>query len=365
MMSGIKGGISVQKSKFSVLTIDSLSEDSDSDSAITSDWTQVKAIGIGKQKGKGKQGETLLPGKDGERPLSKNAKKRARKRKQRNISESSDGKPAESATLLPGNLSWEQETRMRSQAAADQEFQKDMEKAILMSKSDAQDHTKLLEESHLAERVAITESLSSNKLPTKTSGKKGVTLSLQEFQRGDTADNQKSLSTKTKPQVSDILDPLPLTPTTPTDNFFDRLSVSVAKEVGKEHSKQAPATNKQDANSSEDLPRIAQLKDELEKRDTVIEKLRKHNELFKKALREAKERNQSLYKILSQGEFSTKTQLIEQVEQLTTVKNELTDEVESLHISLEQEKSKNKGLKLELAKLMGGSVKASRTNSSS
>ena len=87
-MSGIKGGISVQKSKFSALTIDSLSEDSDSDSeAITSDWTQVKAIGIGKQKGKGKQGGTLLPGKDGERPLSKNAKKRARKRKQRNISE--------------------------------------------------------------------------------------------------------------------------------------------------------------------------------------------------------------------------------------------------------------------------------------
>lgn len=45
----------------------------------------------------------------------------------------------------------------------------------------------LMEESHLAERVAITESLSLNKLPTKTSGKKGVTLSLQEFQRGDTA----------------------------------------------------------------------------------------------------------------------------------------------------------------------------------
>ncbi len=44
-----------------------------------------------------------------------------------------------------------------------------------------------LEEIHLAERVAITESLSSNKLPTKTSGKKKVTLSLQEFQREDTA----------------------------------------------------------------------------------------------------------------------------------------------------------------------------------
>ncbi len=88
-MSAIKGGISVQKSKFAVLTIDSLSEDSDSDSVTASDWTHVKSIGTGKLKGqgKGKQKETLLPGKDGERPLSKNAKKRARKRKQRNISE--------------------------------------------------------------------------------------------------------------------------------------------------------------------------------------------------------------------------------------------------------------------------------------
>ena len=72
---------------------------------------------------------------------------------------------------------------------------------------------------------------------------------------------------------------------------------------------------------------------------------------------------------------STKTQLLEQIEELTTVKNEMTTEVsahiyyihkplipnsqtnvwcvqvERLHSQLEQERSKNKLLQAELAKL--------------
>ena len=40
-----------------------------------------------------------------------------------------------------------------------------------------------MEESRLAERIAISESLLLNKPATKSGGKKGVTLSLQEFHR--------------------------------------------------------------------------------------------------------------------------------------------------------------------------------------
>lgn len=43
----------------------------------------------------------------------------------------------------------------------------------------------MLEESQLAEKLAISESLSISGPPSKTSGKKGVTLSLQEFHRVD------------------------------------------------------------------------------------------------------------------------------------------------------------------------------------
>ncbi len=82
-MSVIKGGISVQKSKFAVLAIDSLSDD-DSEQEI--DWTQVKSTGTVKSKSKGKQGAAHLSGNDSERPLSKNAKKRARKKKNRQVS---------------------------------------------------------------------------------------------------------------------------------------------------------------------------------------------------------------------------------------------------------------------------------------
>ncbi len=81
-MSVIKGGISVQKSKFAVLAIDSLS---DTDTESETDWTQVKTTGTGKPKSKGKQGGAQLANNDGEKPQSKNAKKRARKKKNREV----------------------------------------------------------------------------------------------------------------------------------------------------------------------------------------------------------------------------------------------------------------------------------------
>ena len=83
-MSVVKGGagISVQKSKFAALAIDSLS---DNDSEDDTKWTQVKSVPA-KQKTKAKPKEA--EGKDGEKPLSKNAKKRAAKKKrQQNLSE--------------------------------------------------------------------------------------------------------------------------------------------------------------------------------------------------------------------------------------------------------------------------------------
>lgn len=40
-------------------------------------------------------------------------------------------------------------------------------------------------ESQLAERAALSESISLSQASSKSSGKKGVTLSLQEFHRGD------------------------------------------------------------------------------------------------------------------------------------------------------------------------------------
>ncbi|CAI8051841.1 G kinase-anchoring protein 1 [Geodia barretti] len=66
--------------------------------------------------------------------------------------------------------------------------------------------------------------------------------------------------------------------------------------------------------------------DELEKRDKTIVSLRTENKALMDQMKEVKGRNQKLCKILGQGEFSTKTQLLEQIEELTTVKNELTAE---------------------------------------
>lgn len=76
-------GLNVQKSKFAALSIDSLSDDSE-DGGLG--WHEVKPSTTTKPKPKGKQTVTQLQGggtghEGGARPLSKNAKKRARKKR--------------------------------------------------------------------------------------------------------------------------------------------------------------------------------------------------------------------------------------------------------------------------------------------
>jgi chromosome segregation ATPase len=100
----------------------------------------------------------------------------------------------------------------------------------------------------------------------------------------------------------------------------------------------------------EESARVAHAMDKLEKRDKTIASLRTENKALMDQMKEVKGRNQKLCKILGQGEFSTKTQLLEHIEELTTVKNEMTAEVERLHSLLEQERSRNKSLQAELTK---------------
>ncbi|XP_066224002.1 G kinase-anchoring protein 1 isoform X5 [Saccopteryx leptura] len=70
--------------------------------------------------------------------------------------------------------------------------------------------------------------------------------------------------------------------------------------------------------------------------------------------KEVKARNAQLLKMLQEGEMKDKAEILLQVDESQSIKNELTIQVTSLHAALEQERSKVKVLQAELAKYQGG-----------
>ncbi|XP_032829560.1 G kinase-anchoring protein 1 isoform X2 [Petromyzon marinus] len=100
--------------------------------------------------------------------------------------------------------------------------------------------------------------------------------------------------------------------------------------------------------------RIEQLKDGLAKKDKEIADLKVVTAEWEVKFKEVKKRNAQLLYMLQQGEMKEKSDVLLQVEELTNIKNELTQQVSDLHTALEQERSKVKTLQAELVKHQGG-----------
>ncbi|XP_055978441.1 G kinase-anchoring protein 1 isoform X2 [Sorex fumeus] len=100
--------------------------------------------------------------------------------------------------------------------------------------------------------------------------------------------------------------------------------------------------------------RIERLKLELERKDVEIQKLKNVITQWEAKYKEVKARNAQLLKMLQEGEMKDKAEILLQVDESQSIKNELTIQVTSLHAALEQERSKVKVLQAELAKYQGG-----------
>ncbi|XP_072038901.1 G kinase-anchoring protein 1-like [Amphiura filiformis] len=131
-------------------------------------------------------------------------------------------------------------------------------------------------------------------------------------------------------------------------HFFDKIDQDVASILSKDQIKKA---RKQNEKFVAEHARRVQYEDQLEQKDKVISGLKEVIEKVKKELAQVKKRNKQLCFILAQGEMKDKADVLKQVEDLTSVKDELTIEVAELHGSLEQERSKVHSLKSELQKL--------------
>ncbi|XP_065455517.1 G kinase-anchoring protein 1 isoform X5 [Chrysemys picta bellii] len=96
------------------------------------------------------------------------------------------------------------------------------------------------------------------------------------------------------------------------------------------------------------------LKLELEKKDTEIQQLKSIIIQWEVKYKEVKARNAQLLKMLQEGEMKDKAEILLQVDESQSIKNELTLQVTTLHAALEQERSKVKLLQAELTKYQGG-----------
>jgi len=113
--------------------------------------------------------------------------------------------------------------------------------------------------------------------------------------------------------------------------------------------KKKSAPKPKEAEISE-APRLAQLQEELKESNAEVEKLRLENETLRQDLLNVKTRNKKLCSILVQGEMKEKTEILVEMDKLTKVKDELTIEVNSLAVQLQQERSKVSALTNEAKK---------------
>jgi len=118
-----------------------------------------------------------------------------------------------------------------------------------------------------------------------------------------------------------------------------------------------PPTAVTNGGCSIDAASVASYENIIDEKDKEITRLNDVNEKLKEELAQVKKRNKQFCFILAQGEMKEKSEILLQVDELTNVKNELSEELADMHTQLEQERSKVSSLKLELTKAQNQRLK--------
>ncbi|XP_030775961.1 G kinase-anchoring protein 1 isoform X3 [Rhinopithecus roxellana] len=205
-----------------------------------------------------------------------------------------------------------QEWRQRDEQLTSEMFEADLEKALLLSKLEYEEHKKEYEN---AENTSTQSKVMNKKDKRKNhQGKdKPLTVSLKDFH-------------------SEVLEAGKSSIKMPASDHISKKTEEVVLKDG----------------------RIERLKLELERKDAEIQKLKNVITQWEAKYKEVKARNAQLLKMLQEGEMKDKAEILLQVDESQSIKNELTIQVTSLHAALEQERSKVKVLQAELAKYQGG-----------
>ncbi|XP_010875401.1 G kinase-anchoring protein 1 isoform X1 [Esox lucius] len=258
--------------------------------------------------------------------------------------------PAEGdqAMLPEGWQQWKQ----RDDQLTSELYEADLEKALMMSKLEFEQH-KRDDDSTDTPSPKSRGTAGGKKEKKRSQGKdKKMTVSLKDFQADGDQQSKKQEKEESKP------------PTPPEDRFFNKLEDDVSKIVQREKRREqfsnSAGLEVTTSTEHDSDPRTEQLKDDLEKKDQEIYKLKKVISQWELKYKEVKARNSQLLKMLQQGEMKDKAEILLQVEELLNIKEELSSQVTSLHASLEQEKSKVKGLQTDQPKHHQGNRKGKK-----
>ncbi|XP_046430787.1 G kinase-anchoring protein 1-like [Neodiprion virginianus] len=216
---------------------------------------------------------------------------------------------------------WEQ-WKQKDSMAVEETYEQELHQAILLSK--------LAYEAQVDTTGKAKEDSEQSKKNLNSKKPKKATMSLEEFNNlGATPASNTDPAPESgdcKPKESDV-------------EFFDRIKKETISEITREKEKDILKSRQNQID--EDIT-SAQLRVEVEKRDELVAQLKDEVQTLKEELRQVKKRNKKLYEILSQGEMKDKASVLVEVAKLQDIRDELTNEVASLHALLEQERSKTR-----------------------
>lgn len=240
-----------------------------------------------------------------------------------------------------------QEWRQRDEQLTSEMFEADLEKALLLSKLDYEEHKKEYE--NVENTSPQSKSVNKKEKKNQQGKDKPLTVSLKDFQSDSNIDNLAKKPEELDSSQSSLHD----------GGFFNRLEDDVHRIIEREKRRvQLTDYSGTDNCISHERNQETVLKDgkteklklELEKKDAEIEQLKNIITQWEAKYKEVKARNAQLLKMMQEGEMKDKAEILLQVDESQIIKNELTVQVTVLHAALEQERSKVKLLQAELTK---------------
>ncbi|OCT97920.1 hypothetical protein XELAEV_18010148mg [Xenopus laevis] len=345
MASAVVSMVSTTASRFALLKVDS-SSDSDSEKA-RGTHTSGKA-----HSGSAARGKTNVNEKKKEKRRKKKEQQQSEANELRNLAfkkippKASLGVSAAVQEHITHTVpkdaqkeDWQQWQQRDKQLTSDM-FEADLEKALILSKLE-------YEESKVngdgVNGVPQSKKVNKKDKRKNNQGKdKPLTVPLKDFQLEDQqAKKQEELKSPALPQGS----------------VEDDVTKIILKEKRKEHSTDVTESFATPEYSTEPALKDGKtevLKQEIEKKEIALQQMRSKISQWEAKYREVKARNSQLLKMLQEGEMKDKAEILLQVDELLSIKNELTLQVTTLHAALEQERSKVKVLQAEQVRYQGG-----------
>ncbi|XP_064474400.1 G kinase-anchoring protein 1-like [Ornithodoros turicata] len=275
------------------------------------------------------------------------------KKKKRPTDKDAAVKPKPKAEVpSEGSENWES-WKKRDDQFVTYTYEQDLQEALRLSRLEYEENGQLYtpqqKDAPPVKLVAGASSESKPKKKKKNKEKKTATMTLEEFNHRDDAGTEETTDVTEEDAEVPVTRSMQETRKVPVEreDFFDRVLKDAESIIMKEQ--KADEQRKKQPFCLEQVRQI-QYQEELEKKDLEIARLSSEVERLTKELKVVKVRNKQLCVILGHGEMKDKAEILKNYEELSQVKDELTQEVMELHAALEQERSKVHSLQTELKK---------------